>query len=105
MKMLRNFPIYKAIIFTQILEGKPLKTVDAWNNTIAILDNQAPSRASVINFMKLLEESGYLSSEEVPGKGGYFPIYTLKLSYEEALAKLKDDMLQEFNETILLNIT
>lgn len=103
--MLRDFPTYKALIFKQLFEGNPIKTKDAWDNTVKIMDDLAPSRASVINFMQALEESGYANFEEKTGRGGYHRVYSPKISFEEALAKLKDDMLQEFNETVLLNIT
>jgi len=46
------------------------------------------SRASVINYLKKLAESGIIYREEEPGKGGYHGVYSAKLSFEEILTHI-----------------
>ena len=43
------------------------------------------SRASVINYLKKLAESGIIGAKEETGKGGYHGVYSAKLSFEEIL--------------------
>lgn len=46
------------------------------------------SRASVINYLKKLAESGIIYRKEETGKGGYHGVYSAKLSFEEILTQI-----------------
>ncbi len=60
------------------------------------MGNKHPSRASVINFLNLLVESGFVSFVEESGKGGYHRVYTLIGNKEDFLTKLRLDQTEEF---------
>ena len=46
------------------------------------------SRASVINYLKKLTESGIIGRKEKTGKGGYHGVYSAKLIFEEILTQI-----------------
>jgi len=42
-------------------------------------EDKTISRATIINFLKAMDEEGVLESREVGGKGGYRPVYRAKM--------------------------
>jgi len=61
------------------------------------------SRASVINYLKKLTESGIIDREGKTGKGGYHGVYSAKLSFEEIITKIitsaMDTLLEAFPDS------
>ncbi len=101
MELLKTFPAYKTEILNLIFEGEPLKSIDAYTRCFINMNGDHPSRASVINFLELLEKSQYLQSTKHSGKGGYHKIWKLAISKDEALLKLSSDLNAEFIDKIL----
>ena len=74
---------------------------DSWTSgavhiKLCTTTDKAPSRASVIQFLKLLAESGYISFIEKSGKGGYHRVYTLIGTKEDFLTKLQLEQTEQF---------
>jgi hypothetical protein len=60
------------------------------------------SRASIINFLKVMADEGVLDYEERPGKGGYHRVYTPRLNefeFKKYVAKtMINSLLKDFPE-------
>ena len=46
-------------------------------------ESRTISRATIIQFLRAMDEIGILESREVSGKGGRYPIYTAKMDEKE----------------------
>jgi len=54
------------------------------------LSPETISRASIINFLRKMADEGYLTFEEVTGKGGYHRLYTATTSKENFKVAMAD---------------
>ena len=52
------------------------KSVTVWEKVNKVLVNDSISRASIINFLEEMRESGILTGVEESGKGGYHWVYS-----------------------------
>ena len=101
MELMKPFPPYKTRIMNLLFEGEPTNSKDAYDHCKFHMNEGHPSRASVINFLNLLEKSQYLKSEKESCKGGSRKIYSMAISREEALLKLSSDLNAELITKIL----
>lgn len=101
MELMKTFQPYKTRIMNLLFKGEPIKSIDAYAHCEFHMKGGHPSRATVINFLGMLEESQYLKSEKRTGKGGYHKIYSMAISRTEAIHKLASDLNIEFNAKIL----
>lgn len=56
------------------------------------------SRASVINYLRYLEEYGLMDFTEESGKGGYHRVYSMKLTMEELETRIAHDIIRNMLE-------
>ena len=101
MELMKPFQPYKTRIMNLLFEGEPTTSIDAYDHCEFHMIPVHPSRATVINFLDLLEASQYLKSEKETCKGGYRKIWRMAISKEEALVKLSSDLHTEFTAKIL----
>jgi len=79
-----------------------VNTAKAWLhiNKILIEEEKSISRASIINFLKDMNEKGILNYREKPAKGGYHRIYTPifdEAEFKEHIARqIIEKLLEEF---------
>lgn len=104
MELLKTFPEYKALLFKLLFLNDKIKTIDAHNYLKLEMQDKAPSRASTINFLADLAESGYATFNEESGKGGFHRVYSMAMPKDEALEKLQKEVFTEFWEKIAKNL-
>jgi Fe2+ or Zn2+ uptake regulation protein len=83
---------YQYAIIKHVLEYKKNITT---GNVHAQLEHEGikVSRASVINYCKLLADNGIITFTEESGKGGYHRVYAAKLSFEEIIKHMTNSIL------------
>lgn len=59
------------------------------------------SRASVINFLKLLRMSGYLRSNDATGKGGVRALYKLKYDLKTTYLLIAYDLMKAIGQSLV----
>lgn len=69
---------YMIHIWKIILTGSSFSTREVFDKLYERMINVCPSRASVINYLNSLVDTGLITYEEATGKGGIHRIYTLK---------------------------
>ena len=84
---------YKKVLINKLLEtDQPIGSGDLWRHTIEIMDDEHPSRASVIFFMNHLVDNKYASFKDATGKGGHHRKYYTKLSKTLFIGKITDEV-------------
>jgi predicted transcriptional regulator len=78
---------YQYGIITYILDKKENITSSEMHAHLEF-QGYTVSRASVINYLKKLAESGIIGMKQKTGKGGYHGVYSAKLCFEEILTKI-----------------
>jgi len=78
---------YQYGIITEILDKKENITSGEMHAHLEF-QGYTVSRASVINYLKKLAESGIIDAKEETGKGGYHGVYSAKLVFEEILTHI-----------------
>lgn len=99
MQIVKKPSEYMLLIIGLLFPGDSWKSGAVHTQLINDMGNKHPSRASVINFLNLLVESGYVEYETRTGKGGYHRVYTLKGTKEDFLTKLQLEQTEQFLET------
>lgn len=90
-------PDYKKVLINKLLEtDQPIGSGDLWKHTIEIMNDEHPSRASVIFFMNHLVDNKYASFKDATGKGGHHRKYYTKLTKGQIVTKIK----KEINTTL-----
>jgi hypothetical protein len=88
----------------QVLWNSPegAKSVTVWEKVNKVLEGETISRASIINFLEAMRESGVLTGVEESGKGGYHWIYSSAMDesgFKEFIAStLIRSLMSEFPE-------
>ena len=81
---------------------EPLNSRQVWQKVNEKLHPETISRASIINFLDAVRETGVLKGEEVTGKGGHHWMYTPAMNeaeYKQYIAKtLVEHLLKYFPE-------
>ena len=85
---------YQHAIISMMLESKTDGTTGQLH---AALEDEGfiISRASVINYCKLLAENNIISYEEKTGKGGYHRVYTKLMNWESILEMIHMKVLEK----------
>ena len=96
MQIVKKPSEYMLLIIGLLFGGTSWITKDVHYHLVDTMNNRHPSRASVINFLNLLVEFGYVDFEEKTGKGGYHRIYTLIGTKEDFLKKLQLEQTEQF---------
>lgn len=81
-------------IISMILEAKTGRTTSELHVALEA-ENYIISRASVINYCKLLAANGVVSFEERTGKGGYHRVYSKLMSWESILESIHMQVLEK----------
>jgi predicted transcriptional regulator len=76
------------------------KSFVVWEKVNKILEGETISRASIINFLEAMRETGVLSGEQETGKGGYHWVYSPAMDeagFKQFIAKtLLEKLMKEF---------
>jgi len=86
----------------QVLWSNPdgAKSFTVWQKVNKMLKGETISRASVINFLEAMRETGVLSGKEETGKGGYHWVYSPAMDeagFERFIVKtLLEKLMSEF---------
>jgi len=93
MNLIKKISEYKLNLIKLFLEDPSNKNSGRIHNYLqkTMGKEQAPSRASVINFLNELVDLEYLKFYEESGKGGFHRQYYLDMSSEEFISKMFKD--------------
>jgi len=94
----------KNIIRKLLSEKENIGSGAMWKHLIEIMDDNHPSRASVIFFLNDLVDYGYASWLDATGKGGHHRLYYTELTPEQFEKKVYVDVNQKLKDA-LDNIT
>jgi len=101
MKLIKKVSEYKIEIIKMFLDDPSNATTgEVWKYLQAQMGRAAPSRASVIFFLKDLAKWGYLKTMGESGKGGIRGVYFLDMSKDEFIALIYKNTQQELDEII-----
>ena len=81
--------------------GGFLSTLDIWtmtNERLQTVGKEPVSRATIINYLKALDENGYLNTESATGKGGHRSLYRLPhVNLEKTFAEIIESFMKKIN--------
>jgi len=101
MKLIKKVSEYKIEIIKMFFDDPSNATSgEVWNYLNKQMGRAAPSRASVIFFLKDLVKGGYLKRMGESGKGGIHGVYFLDMSKEDFIALIYKNTQQELDEII-----
>ena len=84
---------YKKELINKLLEtDEPIGSGKLHNHLVEVMNDEHPSRASVIFFMNNLVDNKYASWKDATGKGGHHKKYYTKLTKEQFITKIRQDI-------------
>ena len=102
MNILKKPSEYMLVILGLLFNGEPRSSAEIHEALIRRMKpGTHPSRASVINFLKKLNESNHVTFEEQTCQGGYRRVYTLEGDQLDFSMRLGSQMNDQFRKEYL----